>query len=151
MSIEDQRTSGNRGIVGIKDQWTSEYRGPEEQRNRETVGTEDQWVQRTGGYRGPEKQWEQRTSGYRGPVQQWAQRTRETVGTEDQWVQRTSGYIILLSQIFFCYKKKNDTTYLVDKMFVTSIIRTIIKCEEIKLSCQNNCYDILKTKKLAIC
>ena len=30
---------------------------------------------------------------------------------------------------------KNDTTYLVDKMFVTSIIRTRIKCEEIKLSC----------------
>ena len=38
--------------------------------------------------------------------------------------------------IFFLLQGKNDTTYLVDKMFVTSITRTRIKCEEIKLSCQ---------------
>ena len=36
----------------------------------------------------------------------------------------------------FLLQGKNDTTHLVDKMFVTSIIRTRIKCEEIKLSCQ---------------
>ena len=38
-------------------------------------------------------------------------------------------------------------------MYVTSIIRASIKCEEIKLSCQKLFYrcDILKTKKLSIC
>ena len=49
--------------------------------------------------------------------------------------------------------RKNDTTYLVDKMYVASIIRTRIICEEIKLSCQKlfHCYDIFKTKKLCNC
>ena len=129
MSIEDQR---NRGTEKQWEQRTSGYRGPvgtEDQRNsgnRGPVGTEDQC---NSGPRGPEKQWEQRTSGYRGPV-----------GTSSCY-----------RKFVFATRKKNDTTYLVDKMFVTSIIRTIIKCEEIKLSCQNYCYDILKTKKLAIC
>lgn len=38
-------------------------------------------------------------------------------------------------------------------MYVASIIRTRIKCEEIKLSCQKlfHCYDIFKTKKLCNC
>ena len=62
-----------------------------------------------------------------------------------------------LSRIFskctFVQQGKKDTTYLVEKFYVTSIIRTIIKCEEIKYSCQKlvYCYNILKTKNLSNC
>ena len=62
-----------------------------------------------------------------------------------------------LSRIFskctFAQQGKKDTTYLVENFYVTSIIRTIIKCEEIKYSCQKlaYCYNILKTKNLSNC
>ena len=37
----------------------------------------------------------------------------------------------------FLLQGKNDTTYLVDKMFVTSIIRTRIKCEKLNYPAKN--------------
>ena len=79
VSTEDQRNSGNRGIVFIEgyNEWvqrTSGTVGTQDQRNSENrgpVGTEDQWVQRTKGPVGTE---DQRNSGNRGPDDQWAQR-----------------------------------------------------------------------------
>ena len=62
-----------------------------------------------------------------------------------------------LSRIFskctFLPQGKKDRTYLVEKFYVTSIIRTRIKCEEIKYSCQKlaYCHNILKTKNLSNC
>ena len=58
--------------MGAEGQWSSGYRGPEEQ-----------WVQRNSGYKGPEEQWVKKTRGTVRPEEQWAQRTRGTVGTEE--------------------------------------------------------------------
>ena len=74
----------------------------------------------------------------------------------DQTLENTyqyGGFQEFFLSVHFCNKEKKDTTYLVEKFYVTSIIRTRIKCEEIKYSCQKlaYCYNILKTKNLSNC
>ena len=73
----------------------------------------------------------------------------------DQTLENTyqyGGFQEFFSKCTFLPQGKKDTTYLVEKFYVTSIIRTRIK-KEIKYSCQKlaYCYNILKTKNLSDC
>ena len=72
----------------------------------------------------------------------------------DQTLENTyqyDGFQEFFLSVHFCNKEKKIR--LVEKFYVTSIIRTRFKCEEIKYSCQKlaYCYNILKTKNLSNC
>ena len=76
-----------------------------------------------------------------------------------KWIKRWKIHISMVafknffSKCTFLPQGKKDTTYLVEKFYVTSIIRTRIECDEIKYSCQKlaYCCNILKTKNLSNC
>ena len=76
-----------------------------------------------------------------------------------KWIKRWQIHIgmVAFNKFFWVYifaaRKKKWCDLSSWKIDVTSIIRTRIKSEEIKLSCQNffYCYDISKTKKFSSC